>query len=184
MTLLTGTPAVPAATPTTLPAVLPAAPPALRQLRGHRFLHRLVPTAPANDSHESRPLPVHPNTVIGSTTTLPDEAKRKTAHMLRIIIEVIDGRRPTRQLRKLPLTPLVRAAIETRIRAQLHTTGSRLGRVHFQPMPTAVMAKTDRPEATAVEFCGTWAQHRRVRAFAGRIEKQRGTWTVTALRFI
>ena len=169
--------------------------PPLRPLRGHRFLHQLLPAAPTS-ANDARPLPVSPGTLVSSTTLLDDDTKRATAHMLRIILEVIDGRRPSRQLKKLPLGTLVRAAIETRIRAEIQTTSSRLGRVHFQPVPAPSVASHSRvlgagsddaasfPAATAAEFCGTWIQQQRCRAFAGRIEKQRGTWTVTALRFI
>ncbi|MFF0452743.1 Rv3235 family protein [Nocardia africana] len=92
---------------------------------------------------------------------------------LRLVLEVIDGRRPLGQLRPV-VEPTVLAAVETLARTA--AAERRLG--------TAVLVTVKLAEVTAsaAEVCGGYERGQRRFAVAARLVLRRGRWRVSALR--
>lgn len=92
---------------------------------------------------------------------------------LRLVLEVIDGRRPLGQLRPV-VEPTVLAAVETLARTA--AAERRLG--------TAVLVTVKLAEVTAsaAEVCGGYERGQRRFAVAARLVLRRGHWRMSALR--
>nr|WP_281186676.1 Rv3235 family protein [Nocardia mikamii] len=92
---------------------------------------------------------------------------------LRLVLEVIDGRRPLGQLRSV-VEPTVLAAVETLARTA--AAERRLG--------TAVLVTVKLAEVTGhtAEVCGGYERGERRFAVAARLVLRRGHWRVSALR--
>ncbi|QIS22384.1 Rv3235 family protein [Nocardia terpenica] len=106
----------------------------------------------------------------------PDEtasaATRFAERSMRVVLEVLDGRRPVTQLRPLA-TPTVVAAVETLLR----TGGGR----HLGPA-VLVSVRATFVTSAAVEVCGGYDRGDRHFAMAARIVTRRGGWRLAALR--
>lgn len=151
-----------------------------RVARGHP---RLSPGA-----DRRRPFPrslgAHAHTSVPNVTgglfadaTVPDDARRSAEQALRLLLEVLDRRRPAEQMGKL-FAPAVVESIKTIVRTP--TPSLRLGvaslrRVHMT-----------RASTNAVDVFGTYRRGQRVFAVAGRLHYRSGKrqpgWTVTSLR--
>ncbi|MGF6883453.1 hypothetical protein ABIA39_004887 [Nocardia sp. GAS34] len=100
-------------------------------------------------------------------------AKRFAERSLRLVLEVVDGRRGAAQLRRLA-DPAIVAAVETL--ARTGEADRRLG--------TAVLVavNTVPAGAGAAEVFGGYERGGRRFAVAARIAARRGEWRLTALR--
>lgn len=112
-----------------------------------------------------------------STSYAADEsgsgAKRFAERSLRLVLEVLDGRRGAAQLRPLA-DPAIVAAIDTV--ARTCEADRRLG----PAVLVALHAVTAGPGV--VEIFGAYERGRRRFALAGRLVARRGEWRLTALR--
>jgi hypothetical protein len=91
------------------------------------------------------------------------------------VLEVVDRRRPTAQLRPL-LAPTLIDSVVAMTRTPSADGSAVLRRVRLR---TAVTADG---EATAAEVFASYTRRSRVHAIAGRIEVVGGRWLVTALQ--
>lgn len=93
--------------------------------------------------------------------------------LLNAVCEVLDGRRPLRQVGPLLSLP-VQEAIRTRVRRRgVVDTALRLRSL-----------RTCSPAPDVIEVCATLTCGPRVRAAAARIEVRHGSWLCTALRVL
>ncbi len=108
---------------------------------------------------------------------VPDDARRGAEQALRLLLEVLDRRRPADRLGKM-FSPNVIESVKTIVKT--HTPGRRLGpaslrRVHLS-----------RTSHNAAEVFGTYARGSRIFAVAARLEYKSGArctgWTITSLR--
>ncbi|WP_227980350.1 Rv3235 family protein [Nocardia spumae] len=100
-------------------------------------------------------------------------AARFAERSLRLVLEVIDGRRPLGQLRSV-VEPTVLAAVETLARTA--AAERRLGSA------VLVTVKTAEITANGAEVCAGYDRGRRRFAIAARLVLRRGRWRVGALR--
>lgn len=104
----------------------------------------------------------------GSATITPEQGRSVAAAVVRRLLEVLDGRRPARQLGTV-LVPRVLSKLEATPRT---TTGGglRLRTVHVCL-----------PGPATIEACAVVQAGRRCRAFALRLEQTGTSWKCTAL---
>ncbi len=95
---------------------------------------------------------------------------------MRVVLEVVDGRRPFAQLAALA-DPMVAAAMRTMI-AGACAPGRELGVA--VPARVRVMLVDER----TAEICGTYTRGEQTFALAGRIAHKRRGWQVTVLRLL
>ncbi|KAA0023989.1 Rv3235 family protein [Antrihabitans cavernicola] len=118
----------------------------------------------------------------GSAPAVPIEdlenhtaARRFTEHALRLVLEVVDRRRPPTQLKSIvepALLEMVRARSLTAFPGKALGTGT-LERVHIRLV-----------DPTTAEVFGTYSRGPRMFAVAARITNRTGIgWSVTSLRF-
>nr|WP_256668380.1 Rv3235 family protein [Nocardia cyriacigeorgica] len=112
----------------------------------------------------------------GATPACAVEAREFTMRTMRIVLEVVDGRRPFAQLTTLA-DPLVAAAMRTVIAGE---SAPGLGLGIAVPARVRVMMVDER----TAEICGTYTRGERTFATAGRIARRRGDWQVTTLRLL
>lgn len=114
---------------------------------------------------------------IGGDAGVPDDARRGAEQALRVLLEVLDRRRPADKMGKM-FAPNVVESIKTV--AKTHPPGRRLGPASLRRLHVT------RTAPNAAEVFGTYSRGPRVFAVAGRIEYRstaRSTgWTVTSLR--
>jgi hypothetical protein len=98
---------------------------------------------------------------------------------LRLVLEVLDRRRPAAQLRPLLVAALVDSVLSVNRVAAGHQSAALLRRVRVQ----AVGCLDPHSPATAAEAFGTYSRGRRIHAIACRVEQATsGTqWQVVAL---
>lgn len=108
---------------------------------------------------------------------VPEDARRGAEQALRLLLEVLDHRRPAEKMGKL-FAPNVVEAIKTI--ASTHPPGRRLGPASLRRVHIA------RSAPDAAEVFGTYARGPRVFAVAARLEyratTRRSGWTITSLR--
>ncbi|WP_280264900.1 Rv3235 family protein [Nocardia wallacei] len=122
---------------------------------------------PRRSPHDGR------STSYASSAETGSEATRFAERSLRLVLEVLDGRRPVGQLRPVA-EPTVVAAVET-----LTRTGAadrRLGSAQLASVRATMVAP-----GTAEVFGGYDRGNRRF-AVAARIVARRGDWRLSALR--
>ncbi|WP_156511212.1 Rv3235 family protein [Nocardia nova] len=132
---------------------------------------------PRRSAHDGRSpgsgagVPVSPDICGGDE--IGTAAAQFAERSLRLVLEVIDGRRPLGQLRPV-VEPTVLAAVETLARTA--AAERRLG--------TAVLVTVKLAEVTAsaAEVCGGYERGQRRFAVAARLVLRRGRWRMSALR--
>lgn len=109
--------------------------------------------------------------------SVPDDARRGAEHAVRLLLEVLDRRRPAERLGSL-FAPSVIESVKTIVRTS--PPGRRLGTASVHRVHVA------RASPSAVEVFGTYARGPRIFAVAGKIEyrssARRSGWIVTSLR--
>ncbi|MDJ0395182.1 Rv3235 family protein [Rhodococcus sp. G-MC3] len=109
--------------------------------------------------------------------TVPEDARRSAEQALRLLLEVLDRRRPAEQMGTL-FAPAVVESVKTIVRTP--TPGLRLGVASLRRVHIA------RASTNSVEVFGTYRRGPRVFAVAAclryRSGKRRSGWTVTSLR--
>ncbi|WP_280272749.1 Rv3235 family protein, partial [Nocardia wallacei] len=123
--------------------------------------------APRRSPHDGR------STSYASQGETDSATKRFAERSLRLVLEVVDGRRPVAQLGPVA-EPTVLAAVET-----LARTGAaerRLGPAVLASVRTTTVAPG------AAEVCGGYDRGNRRFAVAARIVARRGEWRLAALR--
>ncbi|MFE3445268.1 Rv3235 family protein [Nocardia sp. NPDC059180] len=104
------------------------------------------------------------------------EAREFAGQAVRVVLEVVDGRRPFAHLATLA-DPVVAAAVRTVIAGE-SAPGRGLGVA--VPARVRVMMVDER----TAEICGTYTRGEQTFVMAGRIARRRGGWQVTALRLL
>ncbi|MGA9870926.1 MAG: Rv3235 family protein [Rhodococcus sp. (in: high G+C Gram-positive bacteria)] len=108
---------------------------------------------------------------------VPDDARRGAEQGMRLLLEVLDRRRPAEKLGAL-FAPAVVESVKTIVRT--HPPGHRLGSASLRRVHVA------RTAPDAAEIFGTYARGPRVFAVAARLEYRSGSrrsgWTITSLR--
>lgn len=144
----------------------PAAPPPPALLAPALLAPALLATAPAATAH---PTTAHPTTADPTTADLA-EAHRAVTHVLRLALEVFDGRRPLAHLAGHVEPSVLRywraATQQRRVRAP-----ARFSRIRLCL-----------PRSSIAEVAVTCDVDGRPRAVAARFERRRAGWRCTTLR--
>lgn len=156
-------------------AAPPAAPPtpvSFRRLAEHRppgrsRVLRLVP-GPAASSAGSAPAPAL------APVPVPPPSRTELRRLLGAVLEILDGRRPARQLDEL--LPLSRQRIL--LGGTARVPGAAGGARRLRSVHPARIA------AGVVELCGTVEQGDRARALVARLELRGGRWRFTLITLV